>query len=169
MSSWLEWYPWGLSVVSLVCVYCLSNHRVVLGRYIGVLSAIGWGSYGYLNDQIFFIFTHVIFATIYINAILKFNQKRDAYRNLSAEQQQEIETLRQALDEKHAKRSKMLASHEKRLHKLAVAIQAQAKSNAHAANEMVKLLQQDHSAASVSAPVILPLSDETQQRLKKEA
>ena len=107
-ANFLVIYPWLLNATSLTCAYCLSNSKVVLGRYIGVVAATGWSVYGILINELSFFFANIIFAWIYGSAIYKFNSKRDEYKATFEEQKAEIERLQKELEKKRIKEEKIL-------------------------------------------------------------
>lgn len=105
----LSVFPWCLSAISLTCAYCLSNGKAIIGRYVGVVAAIGWSAYGLIFDQLSFFFSHMIFGFIYVNAIYKFNSKRDQYKATFEEQNAEIARLKAALEKKRIKEDRQLS------------------------------------------------------------
>lgn len=112
--------PWLLNCCSLTCAYCLSNGKIKAGRYVGVLAATGWSSYGFLIEEYSFFFANIIFLYIYINAIIKFNKKRDDYKKTFDEQKHEIEILEKKLDNRVKKEDKILDLKKKELLKIAL-------------------------------------------------
>lgn len=132
--------PWLLSTISLLCAYYLNSHKVMLGRYLGLLSAFSWGAYGIWVGQWFFLVNHTVFAFIYINAIVKFNRKRDEYKALSEEQHTEIEKLRSKLELAHHRRSRHLSRKERRIQAVAKAIVKQSEINLQAARDICDAL-----------------------------
>lgn len=135
-----EIVPWLLSMISLLCAYYLNNHRVMLGRYLGLISAFSWGAYGIWVGQWFFLVNHTVFAFIYINAIVKFNRKRDEYKALSEEQHLEIEKLRSKLELAHHRRSRHLSRKERRIQEVAKALVRQSEINLQAARDICEAL-----------------------------
>lgn len=95
--TWLDIFPWALSALSMFCIYFLNNYRVKTGRYLGVVVAIGWFAFGAMTSQWYFLFTNVIYAYIYIAAIIKFNKKRDEYRHITEDQAQRILAMEERL------------------------------------------------------------------------
>lgn len=111
--------PYLLSVLSLSCAYFLNNHKVMLGRYLGLASAILWGGYGAWVGQWFFLVNHSVFALIYISAIIKFGKKHDSYKQITEEQRIEIERLKNEIEQSHRQKSKELMITQKKVAKIA--------------------------------------------------
>ncbi len=105
INNFLMMYPWILNGTSLLCAYCLSNHKVTAGRYIGVVAATGWSTYGLLINELSFFFANIIFAWIYGSAIVKFNSKRDEYKATFAD----LESENLLLKKDNSKKSKELS------------------------------------------------------------
>jgi hypothetical protein len=94
--------PWLLNSLSLLCAYSLSNNKVILGRYIGTMSSIGWGSYGILINEYSFLFANIIFFYIYASAVYKFSKKQDAYKQTNEDQKYEIDRLHRELSKRES-------------------------------------------------------------------
>jgi hypothetical protein len=118
MKNFLIILPWLLNSTSLLGAYCLSNHKVVFGRYIGVCSSMGWGLYGFLIEEYSFVFANMIFFYIYSSAVYKFNKKRDEYKATFEEQESKIEKLHKELDKKRAQMEREYQSKQKTLNKI---------------------------------------------------
>ncbi len=135
--------PWLLSLMSLLCVYFLNNHKVMLGRYVGLGSAIAWGTYGVMVDQWFFLVNHSIFALMYISAIVKFNSKKEEYRALSEEQYAQILKLKKDVENARISQERVFERRHKYLKDLASSVEKQAKSNQDAARKIMEELEKD--------------------------
>lgn len=105
-----DWFPWGISCISLVTAHSLSNHRVRLGRATGTLAAICWISYGLLINEPAFIIANCIFFWIYVSALIKFNRKKKEYKDAAEDKEKNLEALLARLSEKE-KRVVRLARH----------------------------------------------------------
>lgn len=84
---------WIMNGISMIAAYCLSNKKAQLGRKLGMLSASLFILYGVVANQPAFIVADLIFLYIYTSAFLKFNQKRDFYREKSAQDEATIEEM----------------------------------------------------------------------------
>lgn len=118
MKNFLIALPWMLNSTSLLGAYCLSNHKVTFGRYVGVFASMGWGLYGFLIQEYSFVFSNMIFFYIYASAVYKFNKKRDEYKATFEEQELKIENLHKELDKKRAQMEKEYQSKQKTLNKI---------------------------------------------------
>jgi len=78
-------FSWLLNLLSLTAAYCLSNHKVKVGRFVAAIAALGWIGYGVLIDEMSFIVANCVFAYIYISAIRKFSSKQDDYKTENSE------------------------------------------------------------------------------------
>ncbi|AUS02883.1 TMhelix containing protein [Vibrio phage 2.275.O._10N.286.54.E11] len=83
--------------VSMVAAYCLSNQRAVVGRYLGATGASLFILYGVVTNQPAFVVADIIFLYIYISAVLKFNKKRDSYREKAADDEETIAQMRKII------------------------------------------------------------------------
>jgi hypothetical protein len=115
----IEIFPWVLNTFSLTTAYCLSNGKITVGRYIGAIAAIGWSTYGFLIEEYSFLFANIIFLYIYSSAIIKFNSKRDEYKETFEEQKEIIEKLHKELNERIKKEDKILNLKKEKIRKIA--------------------------------------------------
>lgn len=139
--SWLDVYPWLLSMLSMTCVYFLNNYKLKRGRYLGVGVACGWFAFGCLTNQWFFLFTNVIYAWIYINAIIKFNKKQNEYKNVTEEQAARLQELEQTLYKRQSQMSEAFQRKHRRMMKMAKAANLNAERIARETGVLVKSLE----------------------------
>lgn len=125
----LTFFPWGLNLLSLTCAFCLSNGKIIFGRYIGAIAAIGWSSYGFLIEEYSFLVANIIFLFIYASAIVKFNLKRDEYKATFEEQEITIKRLHKELNLRVKKEDRILNSKKEKLRKISTRIKEMAKEN----------------------------------------
>lgn len=88
--TWINVYPWVGSLLSLTCVYLLNTERLMPGRYLGLVVAITWFTYGVLTHQWFFLFTNMVYFGIYSSSIIKHRRENSA---LEKTNQQLLEML----------------------------------------------------------------------------
>jgi hypothetical protein len=96
LQQYLSWFN---NAIGLVAAYCLSNRRVTIGRIFGVMAAVFWMVYGYITSQYAFIVADCIFLLIYTQAIIKFNSKKDEYKERESLKEDEMVDLHAVLDE----------------------------------------------------------------------
>lgn len=179
MENFLIAFPWITNSMSLFGAYCLSNHNVKVGRYVGVCSSISWATYGYLIGEYSFIFANFIFFYIYASAVYKFNKKRDEYKatfeeqqteikKLHKESQTEIKKLHKELDKKKAAIEKDFETKQKALLK----IKARARKQLEALEQITdleELVIEDKSIPSNDDNQNLLSSDDAQLLLEDKA
>jgi hypothetical protein len=134
-------YPWVLNAMSLTGAYCLSNSKVIFGRYVGACAAVGWAAYGVLISEWSFLVANVVFCYIYVSAIYKFNRKRDEYKASFEEQAAEIARLQKALTKNHEKSQRILDIRETKLQKLAEEIRSQSHDHLRAIEDIVSTVK----------------------------
>lgn len=139
--KWMDFFPWALSALSMSCVYCLNNFRVKLGRYLGLVVACGWFFFGYMTSQWFFLFTNVIYAYIYISAIVKFNKKRDEYRHITEEQSAQLQEIEAKLRKEQMQFSARLNVKHARMKKVARSAHAKAEQIARETRLLVRTIE----------------------------
>lgn len=86
-----------MNIISMIAAWCLSNQKVIIGRYLGACSASLFILYGVITNQPAFIIADIIFLYIYISAVMKFNKKRDSYKLKAATDEETIAQMRQVI------------------------------------------------------------------------
>lgn len=116
--SGMELFPWVISALSLTCVYLLNNYKMKAGRYLGILVAICWFTFGFITHQWFFMFTNMVYAYIYITAIVRFNKKSQEFKHITDEQAQRILELEATLHQEYTDRNYRLVKNIRRMQRM---------------------------------------------------
>ena len=83
MEDYIDYVTYAANGLALLAAYFLSRggKNILIGRLTGIMAAGCWITYGIFINNWSFVIADCIFVFIYVSAVIKFNMKRDAYRD----------------------------------------------------------------------------------------